>query len=278
MIPYIGGKKRIANWLISQFAPHKRFVEVFGGGGVILSKPPVKVEIYNDIDMDLVNLFRVVRDKEKSRELFRRAKWVLHSRAEFFEMREMWRTRAWEDDIQHALCFAFYMSAGRCGKRSGMSFKMNKSDSATAPASWQAFLKRIVAVWNRLSHTIIEALHYKELIEKYDTPETFFYLDPPYIKSDNYYCVNWKTKDHMELAATLKNIKGRFALSYYDGDFVRSLYPWCSFATKDVQVSSFQESDTKRLMTERPRQTELLIMNYQQSQSLTVEDFINTAQ
>jgi hypothetical protein len=55
-------------------------------------------------------------------------------------------------------------------------------------------------------------------------------------------------------------------------------YPWCSFATKDVQVSSFQESDTKRLMTERPRQTELLIMNYQQSQSLTVEDFINTAQ
>jgi hypothetical protein len=114
MIPYVGGKSRIADWIISLFPEHSCYIEAFGGGGWILhTKEPSGVEVYNDIDKDLINLFQVLRDPEKSKELYRRFKWTLHSRADFLDQREMWRLKTYKDEIEHAFCFAYYMCAGR---------------------------------------------------------------------------------------------------------------------------------------------------------------------
>jgi DNA adenine methylase len=259
MIPYVGGKSRIADWIIGLFPEHSCYVEVFGGGGWVLhTKEPSGVEVYNDIDKDLINLFQVLRNPEKSKELYRRFKWTLHSRADFLDQREMWRLKTYKDEIEHAFCFAYYMCAGRQGKRNGMSFKINKSTEATAPASLNSFCRRIITARRRLKNVIIESLDFEDLINKYDSPEAFFYCDPPYIKSDYYYCVNWTMEDHKRLADTILQIKGKFALSYYDSDLVRQLYPGCYFSTKDVRISVQHHVGHGKM-----QDTEIVITNYE---------------
>lgn len=261
MVPYIGGKARIADWIISMFPEHKSYVEVFGGAGwVMLDKEPSALEVYNDIDNDLINLFRVVQDPEKCRKLANMYKWALHSRSEFVRLRNIWRLKTYKNDIEHAYCFSYYMCAARLGKRSGMSFKISKVASAKGPASLQSFARRLLATRNRLKTVIIESLDYVDLIKKYDTPQTLFYLDPPYIKSDYYYCVNWTKDDHRRLSNTLSEIKGKFILSYYDSSLVRSLYPWCQFTTKDVAILCYQDQHNHGCI--QPRATELLITNF----------------
>lgn len=280
MIPYVGGKSALTDWIIGTFPEHRAFVEVFGGAGwVTLAKSPSDVEVYNDIDDALINLFRVVRDTQKSKEFLRRAKWMLHSRAEQLTMRKIYQDDTAKDDIDKALAFAYYMTCSRSGKRKGMSFKLNKSDNATAPASWQSFLRRIVETRNRLRPVIIESLDYADLVMRYDSPDTLFYLDPPYIKSDYYYCVNWKPADHERLAGVLRNIKGKFVLSYYDGDYVRSLYPDCHFLTKESVVKVWHSHGGDGSET-KPRSTELLITNFQPmvGGQLTIEHYMSACQ
>lgn len=269
MIPYIGGKSRLAQWIMSQFPPHVCYVEVFGGSAaVLLDKSPSQVEVYNDIDKDLINLFRIVRDPAKCRELFKRGKWLLFSRAEFLTMREKWRTADYTDEIDHALAFAYYMCVGRCGKRSGMSYSMNKSAHATASSVWFNFMRRLVDTRKRLEKVNIECLDYSALFAKYDSKDTLFYCDPPYLKSDFYYCVNWKEEDHIKLAFALHTLKGRFILSYYDSDFIRSLYPDCYFLTKEVPIYVHQQGGGKT------KAVELLVTNFTPPSELSIETFM----
>lgn len=277
MIPYIGGKSMLSKWIISHFPEHKCYVEVFGGAGWVLSnKEHSKSEVYNDINSSLVNLFEILKSKEKSKELSRRAKWMMTSREQFYHSRDVWQNNKWSDEIDHALCFAHYMCCGRLGKMRGMSFKINKTGNGTATASWIAFCKRIITARNRLKTVVIEKLDYTSLIEKYDSPSTLFYLDPPYLKSDYYYCVNWKMDDHIKLAKVLSAIKGKFVLSYYDSEIIRALYPSCCFSVKDTRIYAYHDKDNPN--NNKPTAQELLVMNFKPSEYRQLEliDFLGT--
>ncbi|HEX2867231.1 MAG TPA: DNA adenine methylase, partial [Ignavibacteriales bacterium] len=96
---------------------------------------------------------------------------------------------------------------------------------------------------------------------KYDTPDTLFYLDPPYIAAEKYYEVPFTMEDHERLAALLKEIKGKFVLSYYDHPFIREQYSGYRILTKEVSKHSYGMTVNSK-SKERPKGQEVLIMNY----------------
>jgi len=177
MISYMGGKFYQAKWIIENFPKNYEkmiYVEVFGGAGwVLFKKKPSKVEIYNDKNELLVNLFRVLRDNLE--EFKKRAFWILNSRNMFEEAKRKLKEKDYKDEIDKALYFSIVLtqsinSLGESWKTGRKTFKSN----------WNGFFNRLEKIRNRLMKVYIENLDFEELIKRYDTEETLFYLDPPY--------------------------------------------------------------------------------------------------
>ncbi|GAB6075688.1 DNA adenine methylase [Desulfurobacterium crinifex] len=256
MIPYIGGKSRLASWIISQFPENytrMTYVEPFGGAGwVLFKKEKSLVEVYNDKDEMLVNLFIVLRDHFQ--EFRRRAHRTLYSRRIFTLAVEQIRNNYFKDNIDKAVAFAVSVVQSFSGTRHSWSYGISKKSRSE---NWLAFLRRLNEIRYRLSTVQIECLDFRKVIEKYDTPNTLFYLDPPYVGKESYYQGGFTEKDHIELAELLKNIKGKFLLSYYPCELVEELYKDFNWETKEV--SKFSSYAKER---SRPRGTELLIRNF----------------
>jgi DNA adenine methylase len=261
MIPYIGGKSFLANWIISQFPEGYEkltYCEVFGGGGWVLFKKDLSnVEVYNDLNRDLVNLFRIIRDNYP--EFQHRAQWSLHSREMFQEAKERLKGDEFLNEVERAMAFAISQIQSFAGTGSTWGYAVTADK--VARGMWMPFLKRLEYINARLKFAQIECLNFEKCIAKYDTPETLFYLDPPYVDAEKYYKVPFTLEDHKRLAEILKEVKGRFILSYYDHDLVRSLYKGFRVLEKETAKHSCGITKQSRSKT-RPRGHELLIMNY----------------
>jgi DNA adenine methylase len=177
-IRYNGGKWLIARWIISHFPPHVAYVEPFGGGAsVLLQKPEANVETYNDLDNDVVNFFRVLRDTPD--ELIRAIDLSPFARSEF--------DAAWERSGSPA------EQARRFYVRSWQTRGMGESAVETGwrrvrkPSRWQApsqewgTTEQLYWVADRLRRVQIEREDAFTLIERYDDNEVLMYLDPPYV-------------------------------------------------------------------------------------------------
>ena len=226
----------------------ERYIEVFGGGAtVLLGKQPSKFEVYNDFNTDLVNMFRCIKDKPLS--FFRHAGFFpLNSRSEFQmlldfincrepdfsnvnreisvaksefneldskELIEALHGRANMYDVDRAAAFykLIRYSYGGAGKNFG-----------GQPVNLSRTLENIYAVANRLNNVVIESKDFEPLIKQYDRPNSFFYLDPPYVETEGHYMVDFPRTDHFRLYECLKNMKGRFLLSYNDCELIKELY------------------------------------------------------
>lgn len=172
IIPWLGGKRRLADKLIPLFPPHECYVEVFCGGAALyfLRPMPAHVEVLNDINGELVNLYRVVQHHLE--EFVRQFKWALSSRQVFKWMQQQPTEPL--TDIQRAARFYYLQHHAFGGRIAGQSF-------GTATTSPTINLLRIEeglsAAHLRLAGgTTIENLPWKECIERYDRPHTFFYL------------------------------------------------------------------------------------------------------
>ena len=129
---------------------------------------------------------------------------------------------------------------------------------------WAPFIKRIELINARLKKVQIECLNYEKCIEKYDGKNTIFYLDPPYVMCENYYnigSVNFGISDHHRLAEILKNIQGKFVLSYYKHSLITQLYSDYNIQSKSA-VKSACGSVGMRKGKPKPKSVELLIKNY----------------
>lgn len=191
-----------------------RYVEVFGGAAWVLfyQDKYAPMEIYNDYNSNLTNLFRCV--KYHAPELQRELMWVLNSREVFEDYRVQLQNRGLTD-IQRAARFFLIirLSYGSNGRTYGCVKKdvLNMCD----------YLSRVQA---RLSSVVIENKDFEDLIKVYDRPGTLFYLDPPYYGTEKYYQVEFAEADHIRLAQAIARIQGRFILSYNESDFIRELY------------------------------------------------------
>lgn len=181
---------------------------------MLFHKPKGKdFEVFNDYDELLVNLYRCVRDSPA--ELKKEMEYILNSRTDFQNMKELLRGKAPMPNPKRA---AYFYALIRFSYGSGADDYGGKPHSM-----WKAF-PMIDAACCRLQRVIIENKPYDKLILQYDRPDTFFYCDPPYYKAEFYPGGNFTREDHKILADILCSIKGKFLLSYNDCEEIRELY------------------------------------------------------
>jgi DNA adenine methylase len=217
---YFGGKGKMVKNLLPLIPPHKIYVEVFGGGASLLfAKKPSPVEVYNDIDSDLVNFFRVLRDPEKFEQFYRKAVLTPYSREEYCFCRETFQEC--QDDIERAYRFFVTARMSFSGRiLHGWSFTVTDSSRGMAGAvsKWLSCLDGLPDIHERLMRVQIEHDDFRKIIPRYDTADTFFYLDPPYVpdtRRSGEYAHEMTLDDHRELVEMLLAIKGKAMLSGY---------------------------------------------------------------
>lgn len=233
LVRYHGGKWRIAPWIISQLPTHRTYVEPFGGGGsVLLRKPRSYAEVYNDLDGEIVNVFRMVRDR--GAELVRAIELTPFSRTEFVSSYE-----PSDDPLEQARrtvlrSFQGFGSAAACGEVSG--FRANSNRSGTIPAhDWKNYPSALVKIVDRLRGVVIEQKDAVSVMLQHDGPDTVHYVDPPYVHSTRSakvrgtgnrksYKHEMTDTQHRDLADVLHNLQGMVLLSGYHSELYNDLY------------------------------------------------------
>lgn len=217
IIPWIGGKRRLADQLIPNFPPHKCYVEVFAGGAALyFMRQPADVEVINDINGELVNLYRVV--KNHLEEFVRQFKYALSSRDVFKWLQDTPPETL--TDIQRAARFFYLQQHAFGGKVDGQ----NWGTATTAPpVNLLRIEENLSAAHLRLAGAFIENLDWHKLMLKYDRPHTFFYLDPPYWETEGY-GVDFGIEQYERMAALLKTISGKAIISLNDHPDIRRIF------------------------------------------------------
>jgi len=263
MIPYIGGKSYLASWIISNFPDDYKervYCEVFGGGGwVLFKKEPSYLETYNDLNKNLVALFKVIRDNYP--EFEHRVQWSLHSREMYIEAMKKLKEDKFLSQFERAMHYAIGKVQSFSGN-GGWGYQV--SADKIVSGKWLPFIKRLSLINARLKRVQIECLDFEAAIKKYDSKKTLFYLDPPYYGVESYYKhagVDFKKEDHQRLATLLRMIKGKFVLSYYDHPIIRKLYKSFRIKVKNASKHSCGIVRTTNIK-EKPKSVELLISNY----------------
>lgn len=256
---YHGGKWNLAEWLIGFFPPHRVYVEPFGGAAsVLLQKPRSYAEVYNDLDSEVVNLFRVARDRGE--ELQRVLALTPFAREEY--------QSAWlpsDDPVEQARrtvirSFMGFGSAavtmarrnGTNGGQPGTGFRANSNRSGTSPAhdwrnfagtgfrsytqeapsrqgrhtipsgDWSTYGAALAPIISRLRGVVIENKDAIEVMSRHDCEKALHYVDPPYPSEVRDAGVDYRhemtTAQHRELAAFLKTLKGAVLISGYACD------------------------------------------------------------
>ncbi|HEX3683153.1 MAG TPA: DNA adenine methylase [Bryobacteraceae bacterium] len=247
-LPYIGGKNRLASVIISLLAEHTTYVEPFAGGAqVLFHKTPSNVEVVNDLDFDIVNFFRVCQWHYE--ELIRYLRYCVISR-KWHDLLSNTRPETLTD-IQRAGRF-FYLQKNSFG---GLVLNRHYHYGVTSAPNYN--LKRIPeiieAAHKRLQNVQVECSPYERVLDKYDRPTTFFYIDPPYYDR-KLYKHNFQREDFQALADRLAAIKGKFLLSLNDHPEVRRLF--AAFQVRPVELAYTAKKNATA------RYTELLIANY----------------
>jgi len=248
--PWMGGKSRVAKRLCELLPGHQCYVEVFAGAANILfAKDRSKVEVINDINSELVTLFRIVR--WHPRELIRELSTVTQSRVEFAD----YKAQPGLTDIQKAARSFFIMKAAFGGKggTSHPDFGYGTTGRARFRRSAFATIRRC---HRRLDGVYIENLDFADCIARYDRVHTAFYCDPPYLGTAGFKAA-FTIDDHRRLAAALKNIKGKFLLSINDHPQIRRLYKGLPRLKVQVNYSVARDKSPKAR-----QRTELVIANY----------------
>lgn len=217
---YPGAKARLAPWIIDHLPAHNTYVELFGGSaGVLVQKPESINEIYNDLDGDLVQFFRVLRDQSESLLAWlRRTPYSRELYEEFAD--EFYAGDRPRDPIERAGRFWYLRQAGFNGKlRERQPFSTSTSARGypcdSQARNYHRSRERLEAFADRFEAVTIECLDYGEIIDRYDSDTTVFYADPPYVDdhlSNRYYSND--EFDHARLAEQLSDIDGEAVVSY----------------------------------------------------------------
>lgn len=227
---YHGGKWRIAPWIIGQMPAHKAYVEVFGGAaGVLLRKPRSQIEVYNDLDSQVFNFFRVLRSDDLRRELVRQIDLTPFSREEF----ELAYDAA-DDAVEAARRFAartfFGHGTSSMDPRDSNGFRSCDIRAGKSYArEWAGIPLAISLAADRFRGVTIENLDFRKLIPKFSDPETLFYVDPPYPMSTRKaggkgYVHELSDLEHRQLAWLLKSTRSKVLLSGYGCRLYDDLY------------------------------------------------------
>lgn len=276
-LSYIGGKSKIGTW-IRNYVPNdiETYVEPFSGMFWVffkLDKPQFKKlqrVVYNDVNPLNVNLYLCLKDYKKfweitqntpieNKDLFDKCKSDLFN-TDFVLDKE-------NPNFDIAFKYAYVLSqvwSGTDPRKGNLILKGGyESKDGVYKSKFEIFRSKLIdPKWQKLidSITEIENLDFEEVIRKYDSPTTYFYCDPPYFKTEDYYINHdFGIQTHERLANTLKKIKGKFSLSYYHFDLLDDWFPNDKYTWKSKEFAKAAMAVPGKSQT---KGTELLIMNY----------------
>ena len=233
ILRYHGGKWKLASWIIDNFPPHRTYTEPFGGAAsVLLRKPRSYAEVYNDLDSEIVNIFKVARDR--GTELIEKLKMTAYARQEYTES-----FGVSDDPLEQArrTVVRSFMGFGSNSLNRAIKsgFRSNSNRSGTTPAhDWVNYPEALRAIVDRLKGVVIENRPADKILECHDREDTLHYCDPPYPHSTRSvevahghhgYAHEMSDDEHRKLAMVLHGLKGMVVLSGYACDlYDKELY------------------------------------------------------
>lgn len=251
IFPWVGGKRKLARQLLPLFPEHTCYVEPFcGGAALFFMKAPSKGEVLNDINGDIVNLYRVIQNHLE--EFIKQFKWALTSR-EIFKWLNDTPVEALTD-IQRAARF-YYLQKLSFGSKS-VSRMFGVSASGPSSLNILRMEETLSEAWLRLHRVTIEHLDWQECIRRYDRPTTLFYLDPPYWQTYGY-GVPFGFEQYERMAELAGNIKGKVLISVNDHPDMRRVFQGLEMST--IRTTYTVGSNNGH------RADELIITNYAQN-------------
>ena len=221
----------------------KCIIYVFGGARWVLfdkDQSKEQLEVFNDIDGNLINLYRCI--KFHTATVQKELDWILSSREIFTDYKTVIDNNI-GTDIQKATMYLYLVkvSYGAGRRRYGAKTGINNTKEI------------LLEIQKRLSAVIIENKSYEKIIKSYDSADTLFYLDPPYYKAERHYDSQFTEENYKEVARILKEIRGRFILSYNNDPYIKELY-------KGLYIEEIERNNN--LSNKNGKYKELIIKNY----------------
>ena len=260
-LQWFGGKGNFTQNLLPLIPEHHCYCEVFGGAGSLLfAKEPSKVEVYNDVDGDVVAFFKLFHNETQLERFQYKCRYTPYSRETFLDFRDTWKSqtdpleRIYRWFILNRMAFSAMMNQPRTG--CSMSGLKN-----TARSRFHDYVDNLGAYAERLRGVQIDNRLYDTVINTYDSSATFFYLDPPYLpdtRSHGGYAHEMTLDDHERLVERLKSVEGLVLLSGYPNDLYESL-GWHRADIETVAYSGLRKGDKDNKSKSR---TECLWRNY----------------
>ena len=252
VLKYPGAKNRLAHWIIEYIPEHDVYLEpFFGSGAIFFNKTQAKIETINDLNGEVINYFRVLRNNAS--ELINSILLTPYGRDEYFAAYEINEN---DSDVERARKFAVKCWQGfGCSNVYRNGFRSSQqSNSPITTKAWSEFPETLKLASERLKQAQIENLPAEELLERYNTKDVFVYADPPYLHSTrkNYlYKHEMRDSEHEELLSILTKHPGKVLLSGYENDMYNNYLKGWNKAYKKTTA----EQGLKR--------TEVLWMNYE---------------
>lgn len=217
IIPWIGGKRRLVDTLMARLPRHECYVELFAGGAALFfMRHPADVEVLNDVNGDVINLYRVVQHHLE--EFVRQFKWALSSREVFKWVQDTPPETL--TDIRRAARFYYLQHNAFGGRVEGQSFG---TATTAPPVNLLRIEESLSAAHLRLAHAYIERLDWADCLSRYDRPHTLFYADPPYWQTEGY-GVPFEWGQYERPADLMAGLKGKLILSLNDHPDVRRCF------------------------------------------------------
>lgn len=265
LISYYGGKQRIASKVLQFFPPHTVYVEPFAGGAALLfAKPKKEVtntnhyrEVLNDKNKLIVTLYKVAR--EYPDELQLSLQLTPYSKSEHQWAMQVCKNPNEHSSLEVARCVVINcnQSFGN-GMYKGWRYGLiGRNDAQT----WTLYLKSLPLIFERLSGVYVECDDALKIIKKWDSPQTLFYCDPPYVGTDQGHYSGYKQKDFDRLLYTLNKIQGSFVLSCYENESLpKNPKVWERFEIKTVMSAAKSDNSDKSVVGVRSNieRTELI--------------------
>lgn len=258
MFPYIGGKSLHIKHLDNIFPKTSNtFVDVFGGAGWVSIKTKLLANsrIYNDLNPHLTNIFKNMSSKPEELAQYLN-QWPKHNSTLYRQFQQdIFNNNNVKFDIETAAKYLYLQVQSYSGNTLGLKSSVYFNPLKTP----QSVINKLgnLKIIERLKTLTIENLDCCEVIKKYDSDTTFFYVDPPYYSMEHYYTQEFGRHQHQILAEILNNIKGKFAISYYEFPQLLEWFPRGKFRYHYYNVSKQNSSKTNK-----KKSYELVITNY----------------